>query len=99
MENIPRLIEAYTKAQADYRVGMYQLDLAMLSLMIEAGTCTSEQAIARFELFLGAMSPEEQEGPKGSAFKGAIQFVRDHLMPRGESGKPSFSVVPGGRGD
>ncbi len=99
MDTIQKLIQAYTKAQADYRISMYRLDLAILSLMIDAGMVTPEKAVERFELFLHDMTPEEQEGPKGSAFKGAIQFVRDNTRPAGEPGRPTFDVIPGGRLD
>lgn len=99
METIPKLIEAYTRAQADYRISMYRLDLAMLSLMIEGGLVTPDQAIARFELFLHDMTKEEQDGPKGSAFKGAIQFVRDNVQPTNDPNRPKFSIIPGGRVD
>ena len=98
MDTIQKLIEAYTRAQADYRISMFRLDLAVLSLMMDSGMVTPEKAIERFELFLHNMTPEEQEGPKGSAFKGAIQFVRDN-MPSPGGGRPSFDVIAGGKID
>ena len=98
MDTIQKLIEAYTRAQADYRISMFRLDLAMLSLMMDSGMVTPEKAIERFELFLHNMTPEEQDGPKGSAFKGAIQFVRDNMPPAG-GGRPSFDVIAGGKID
>ena len=100
MEAIPKLIEAYTRAQGDYRVSLFRLDLAVLSLLLETGLVAPQQAIERFELFLHAMTPEEQDGPKGSAFKGAIQFVRDNTRPATGPGTPApFSVIPGGKLD
>jgi hypothetical protein len=99
METIPRLIEAYTRAQGDYRISLYRLDLAILSLLLESGLVAPEKAIERFELFLGGLTPEEQNGPKGSAFKGAIQFVRDNIKPATDPKGPSFGVIPGGKLD
>lgn len=99
METIPKLIEAYTRAQGDYRISLFRLDLAILSLLLESGLVAPEKAIERFELFLNAMSQEEQEGPKGSAFKGAIQFVRDNTKPVTDPKGPSFGVIPGGKLD
>jgi hypothetical protein len=99
METIPKLIEAYTRTQADYRISMFRLDLAILSLLLETGLVAPDKAVERFELFLGAMSKEEQEGPKGSAFKGAIQFVRDNTKPATDPKAPSFGVIPGGKLD
>jgi len=98
MDTIQKLIEAYTRAQADYRISMFRLDLAILSLLIESGTVAPDKAIERFELFLHNMTPEEQEGPKGSAFKGAIQFVRDNVQPAGGA-RPNFDVIAGGKID
>jgi len=98
MDTIQKLIEAYTRAQADYRISMFRLDLAVLSLMMDSGMVTAEKAIERFELFLHNMTPEEQEGPKGSAFKGAIQFVRDNT-PSAGGARPSFDVIAGGKID
>ena len=100
METIPKLIEAYTRAQGDYRVSLFRLDLAILSLLLESGLVTPKQAIDRFELFLKDMPPEEQNGPKGSAFQGAIKFVRDNTRPATDPDKPPpFNVIPGGRLD
>ncbi|HTP85089.1 MAG TPA: hypothetical protein VMQ11_19205 [Alphaproteobacteria bacterium] len=99
METIPKLIEAYTRTQADYRISMFRLDLAILSLLLESGLVAPEKAIERFELFLNAMSKEEQDGPKGSAFKGAIQFVRDNTKPPSDPKGPAFGVIPGGKLD
>jgi hypothetical protein len=103
METIPKLIEAYTRAQGDYRVSLFRLDLAILSLLLESGLVTPQQAIDRFELFLGDMPQEEQDGPKGSAFHGAIKFVRDNTRPATDPGAtdpdspPRFNVIPGGK--
>ena len=99
METIPKLIEAYTRAQGDYRISLFRLDLAILSLLLETGLVAPQQAIDRFELFLSGMSQEEQDGPRGSAFKGAIQFVRDNTKPTTDPGRPQFGVIPGGKLD
>lgn len=99
MDIIQKLVEAYTKQQADYRISMYRLDLAILSLLLETGLVTPEHAIKRFELFLSDMTPEEQNGAKGSAFKGAIQFVRDNTKPPGDPNRPTFDIIPGGKLD
>lgn len=98
MDTIPRLIEAYTKMQGDYRLSLFRLDLAILSLLLETGLVAPEKAIERFELFLSGMTKEEQESAKGSAFKGAIQFVRDNSHPPSPgSDRPQFGVIPGGK--
>ncbi len=97
MDTIQKLIEAYTKQLADYRISMYRLDLAILSLLIETGLVAPDHAIKRFELFLSDMTPEEQNGAKGAAFKGAIQFLRDNSKPPGE--RPTFDIIPGGKLD
>lgn len=100
LDSIPKLIEAYTRAQGDYRVSMFRLDLAILSLLLETGLVAPEKAIERFELFLSGLTPEEQEGPKGSAFKGAIQFVRDNTKPVTDPNRATtFDVIPGGKLD
>ena len=99
METIPKLIEAYTRAQGDYRISLFRLDLAILSLLLESGLVAPDKAVERFELFLNSMSKEEQDGPKGSAFKGAIQFVRDNTKPTSDPGRPQFGVIPGGKMD
>lgn len=101
METIPKLIEAYTKMQGDYRLSLFRLDLAILSLLLETGLVSPEKAIERFELFLSGMTKEEQESAKGSAFKGAIQFVRDNSQPPngGADPAPRFGVIPGGKID
>ena len=100
LDSIPNLIEAYTRAQGDYRVSLFRLDLAILSLLLETGLVTPKQAIERFELFLKDMPKEEQDGPKGSAFHGAIQFVRDNTGPATDPNKPPpFDVIPGGKID
>ncbi len=98
-DTIPKLIEAYTKLQGDYRVSLFRLDLAVLSLLLETGLVTPEKAIERFELFLNGMTQEEQEGAKGSAFKGAIQFVRDNSHPPEGPNRERFGVIPGGKLD
>ncbi len=97
MDTINKLIEAYTRAQADYRIGMYRLDLAILSLLLESRVVSPEKTIERLELFLHDMTPEEQNGPKGSAFQGAIKFIRDNTGPVTDPDKPSFHVIPGGK--
>lgn len=99
METIPKLIEAYTRTQGDYRISLYRLDLAILSLLLESGLVSSDKAIERFELFLSGMTKEEQDGPKGSAFKGAIQFVRDNTKPADPTRPTPFNVIPGGKLD
>lgn len=99
MDTIQKLIEAYTRQQADYRISMYRLDLAILSLLLESGLVAPEKAIERFELFLSDMTPEEQNGAKGSAFKGAIQFIRDNSKPAGDPSRPNFNIIPGGKLD
>jgi len=100
MDTIPKLIEAYTRAQGDYRISLFRLDLAILSLLLESGLVAPEKAIERFELFLSGLTPEEQDGPKGSAFKGAIQFVRDNTKSPADPTRPTpFNVIPGGKLD
>lgn len=100
LESIPKLIEAYTRAQGDYRVSLFRLDLAILSLLLESGLVAPQKAIERFELFLSGLTAEEQAGPKGSAFKGAIQFVRDNTKPATDPSRPTtFDVIPGGKLD
>jgi hypothetical protein len=102
LDSIPKLIDAYTRQQGDYRISLFRLDLAILSLLLETGLVSSEKAIERLELFLSGLTPEEQEGAKGSAFKGAIQFVRDNthpVTPTDPKGPAPFNVIPGGKLD
>ena len=98
MEFVDKLM-TFTQRQSDYRLGLYRLDLAVLSLLLETGLVAPEKAIERFQLFLDQWTPEEQAGPKGSALKGAIDFVRIHSDPDHQPPTPKFDVILGGRRD
>jgi|SRR4051812_30513088 hypothetical protein len=98
MEMLDKLL-AFAQSHNDHRLGLYRLDLAVLSLLLETGLVSPEKAIERFELFLNQWSEEEREGPKGSALRGAIHFVKTHTIDSTPTPPPKFGIIPGGRRD